>query len=221
MLLWEGIHSHHPLCQHLPLWGCMAWWGRDLILFHIWRTLVSISAFQYFQEVKCNGKYQGNVTKAYLYFSLRFPCGKKLNILEMNQAVHSTGKQILSMQNEPWPSSHTVWQVVDAPNVLHMSRSPLECTQNPWETSAQPLCAGSVTVPSAFLGVQNSCRNCCPDQAVGHQHTLDKYPKSSFSAQAKFLDRDKGHVKTKQTEYTMAQVLMPHYSTNLTPSSRE
>lgn len=94
-----------------------------------------------------------------------------------------------------------------------MSRSPLLCTQNPWETSAQPLCVGSVTVPSALLGVQNSCRNCCPDQALDISIPWTNI--QSLSAQATFLDRDKEHVKTKQTGYTTAQVLMPHYRTNL------
>lgn len=121
--------------------------------------------------------------------------------------MHSTWEA--SPEHTEWTlsqaHSHTVWQVLDAPNLSHISRSPLLCTQNPGETSAQTSCVGSVTVPSAFLDVQNSCRNRYPDQAIGHQYTLDKYPKSSFSAQAKFLDRDKGHVKTKQRGCTTAQ----------------
>lgn len=184
----------------------MSWWRRDLILFHIWRNLLSISAFQCCCEVKCKGKYRESVTKASVLLP-EISLGGKKRVLEIQAGSAPRKKSRAHRMTQA--HSYTVWQVLDAPNFFHMSRSPLLCTQNPWETAAQPLCVGSVTVPSAFLSAQNSCRNCYPDQAVWHQYTLDRYPKSSFSAQAKLLDRDKGHVKTKQTGYTTAQVLMP------------
>lgn len=125
--------------------------------------------------------------------------GGEKKVLEM-QAVHST-----------WEGSaeHAEWTLSQAhPHSVTSSActKPFAYVQIPFAVLTESMgnsstALVSVAVPLAFLGVQSSRRNHCPDQAVGHQYTLDKYQSLLFCSGRMFRQRQKDMLKLKYRIY--------------------